>query len=590
MERTQTLGFVLIFVVLVAWMWLNTPTTPPAQRPHSVDTLAQKSPAPTPLPALLPSADTSRPTGRFFAGRERGAEEIVVVETDLIRAELSTHGASIRRWELKQHRTWDNRTVQIVDHNGGDPGILFGTMDGKTLASRDLYFNLATTTRSVRLDGNNFEFEIKFVLPAANGGTITKSYRFRNDTYGADVQYAFVGMDAVIANYEYQVTWDRSLPYAERNSVDESGFAAGYAYAGKELTEIDATKPDQPVSKSLSGQVDWVATRNKYFGVALLPVTPLTEGAILEGRRTTAPDNGVVEHYGVALRMPFRGTPAETARVRLFAGPLDHSILTSYNKGLENIMSLGWAWLIRPIAEYVFLPLFKGIHYVIPNWGIVIILFALIIKVLLHPLTKSSMRSMKKMQALQPLMEEIKEKYKDDPAKMNQAVMNLYKEYGVNPAGGCLPVLLQLPIMYALYAMFRSVIDLRHAHFLGWITDLSVPDILVTLPFHVPLFGFSEVSGIAILMGITMFVQQKMTVKDPRQQMMVWMMPVMMTLVFNSFPSGLNLYYAVFNVLSIGQQLWTNRQDEEPLRKVEPKKKSRGGIFKYTGDLPRLKR
>jgi YidC/Oxa1 family membrane protein insertase len=145
--------------------------------------------------------------------------------------------------------------------------------------------------------------------------------------------------------------------------------------------------------------------------------------------------------------------------------------------------------------------------------------------------------------------------------------------------------------MYALYAVFRGAIELRQASFVGWITDLSVPDIIYHLPFMIPLIGIQDISGIAVIMGATMFIQQKMTIKDPRQKTMVWMMPIMMTFLFNGFPSGLNLYYAVFNVLAIGQQvLINNQEDSEPLRKVEPKKKTRGGIFKFTKDLPRLKK
>jgi YidC/Oxa1 family membrane protein insertase len=162
----------------------------------------------------------------------------------------------------------------------------------------------------------------------------------------------------------------------------------------------------------------------------------------------------------------------------------------------------------------------------------------------------------------------------------------------VNPAGGCLPVLLQFPILIALYNVFRATIELRQGGFVWWITDLSIPDRIFRLPFEIPFFGIRDVSGLALLMGITMFVQQKQTVKDPRQKAMVWMMPIMMTLLFNGFPSGLNLYYFVFNVLSIGQQMMINRQtDDQPLRKVEPKKKKSGGIFAKLGkDLPRLKK
>ncbi|OGU30285.1 MAG: hypothetical protein A2X67_12335 [Ignavibacteria bacterium GWA2_55_11] len=595
MERSQTLGFILIFVVLVIWMWMNTSAPKPVAEPPaagSVKDSAKSPPAKTEtIRAKEPAELTSSP-GLFFAGRDKGYERLFTVETDQFRAVISNKGGTIRSWELKNHKTWDGRPVEMVDRRTGDFGLLFGTSDGKTLKSNDLYFDAPGILPVTTLDKNNFEFEIVFTLPTSNGGRLVKAYRFSNDKSGADVRYEFYNLGAVIANYEVQVTWDHGVPFAEHNSVDESGFAAAYAFGGNELTEIDASTEGERVVKDLGGHVDWVAARNKYFGVALIPMSPKTEGAVLEGVRTSAPDNGIIESYGIALRMPFTGGASETVAVRLFVGPLDHKLLKSYENGLENIMSLGWAWVIRPLAEYVFLPLFIGIHYVVPNWGFVIIIFSIIIKIALHPLTRSSMKSMKKMQALQPMIKEIQEKHKDDPTKMGQAVTGLYKEYGVNPAGGCLPMLLQMPIMYALYAMFRSAIDLRQAAFVGWITDLSVPDVLFSLPFHLPLFGIKDLSGIALLMGITMFVQQKMTVmSDPRQKMMAWMMPIMFTLLFNSFPSGLNLYYAVFNVLAIVQQYWTNKQhEEEPLRKVEQKKKSRGGIFKYVKDIPRLKR
>jgi YidC/Oxa1 family membrane protein insertase len=418
-----------------------------------------------------------------------------------------------------------------------------------------------------------------------------KKLKFRNEEYGFETEIQLLNLNPVIANYQYEVTWEHGIRYAEKNSVDESGFAAAYAFAGSELTEIDAAKNDQKVQKEFSGAVDWVAARNKYFAVAMIPTGNISDGAYLEGTRTAMPDNGIKETYGVSLKMPYKGGTNEQSSFKVFLGPLQHSVLKSYNKGLENIMSLGWAWLIRPISEYVMLPIFTAIHYVVPNWGLVIIIFSILIKLAMHPLSKSQMKSMKKMQKLQPLMDELRTKYKDDPQKMNQSIMNLYKEYGVNPAGGCLPLLLQMPIMYALYAVFRGAIELRQANFVGWIKDLSIPDIIYHLPFKLPLIGIQDISGIAVIMGITMFIQTKMTTKDPRQKAMVWMMPIMMTFLFNGFPSGLNLYYAVFNVLGIGQQLLINKQeDNEPLRKVELKKKTRGGIFKFAKDLPRLKK
>jgi YidC/Oxa1 family membrane protein insertase len=199
------------------------------------------------------------------------------------------------------------------------------------------------------------------------------------------------------------------------------------------------------------------------------------------------------------------------------------------------------------------------------------------------------MESMKRMQKLQPMMDEIREKYKDDPHKMNSSIMNLYKEYGVNPAGGCLPMLMQLPIMYALFAVLRGSIQLRQAGFIWWIKDLSVPDVIMTLPVRLPILG-QDLSGIVLIMGVSMFFQSKMTITDPRQKATVWMMPIMMTLVLNSLPSGLNLYYAMFNILAIGQQILVNKKhNDEPLRKVDPKKKKRGGFLARLPQMPKVK-
>jgi len=593
MDRQSTIGFVLIFIVLVVWMWLNAPVQKPkpmeqpaksGQTIDSIKTNWQKPPE-------AKEKQATNPYGKFFSDRAKGTEKIISIETDFYFAEISTKGGMLRKWELKKFYTWDKHPIQLVDYTqNGDFTVLLTTTDGRVINTKDLYFDVQAPSNNIKIEGN-FEFEITFILPSSNGGRLVKKMKFRNEEYGFETEIQLLNLNSVIANYQYEVAWEHGIRYAEQNSVDESGFAAAYAYTGNELTEIDAAKVDQKVQKEFSGAVDWVAARNKYFAIAIIPTGNVSEGAYIEGTRSAMPDNGVKETYGISLKMPYKGSVSEQSTFKVFLGPLQHGVLKSYNKGLENIMSLGWAWLIRPISEYVMLPIFTAIHYVVPNWGLVIIIFSVLIKLAMHPLSKSQMKSMKKMQKLQPLMDELRTKYKDDPQKMNQSIMNLYKEYGVNPAGGCLPLLLQMPIMYALYAVFRGAIELRQASFVGWIKDLSIPDIIYHLPFKLPLIGIQDISGIALIMGATMFIQQKMTIKDPRQKTMVWMMPIMMTFLFNGFPSGLNLYYAVFNVLAIGQQVLINKQDnDEPLRKVEAKKKTRGGIFKYAKDLPRLKK
>jgi YidC/Oxa1 family membrane protein insertase len=590
MDRQATAGFILIFVVLMVWMYLNAPPpSPPGQAalPDSTKEEIQAEPRLVAAEQKQPKAGENR-FGKFFSDRVAGAERIMTIETDLYKAILSSKGAVLKEWELKGFQTWRGDPVQLVDYESpGEISIRFMTTDGRLVNTRDLYFD-PEQRGTIRLSGKD-EREIRFVLPALNGGRLVKIFTFRNGSYDFDVRVEFQGLADVVANYKYELTWESGLRYTERNSIEESSFAAAHVFAAGEHAELNASSAGEYLKADHQGKVDWVATNTKYFVLAMLPKSIETSAAYLEGMGSSAPDHGLAERYGVILELPFKGGAMERGDILVYLGPADYDLLSSYDIGLENVIYLGWTWIVRPISVYIMLPVFVFLHSFIPNWGIVLIIFAIVIKIALHPLTKSSMSSMRKMQVLQPKLEEIRERYKDDPQKMNAQIMGLYREYGVNPAGGCLPLLLQFPILIALYNVFRSAIELRQASFFWWIEDLSVPDRLFTLPFTIPLFGVQEVSGLALLMGITTFIQQKMSVKDPRQKAMVWMMPVMMTLLFNGFPAGLNLYYFVFNLLSIGQQMYVNKQHEgEPLRKVEPKKKGRGGLFGRLGDIPRI--
>ena len=591
MDRQSTIGFVLITLVLIGWMWLQTPSPGERQTVRQDTTAVQAVPAPeTVPPPTIRERGHADSLGRFFAARQQGRERVIVVETDLYRAELTTLGGTFRTWQLRKFKSWDGHPVQLIDFAAGrDLSVLFTSSDGKLVNTSQLYFDAdGVPGVAVTLSGTDSR-TLTMTLPVEGGGALVKRYTFRNGTYLVDTEIEFRKLAEVVSNFEYQVVWEHGVRYAEGNSVDESTFAMAYASSGGEITELDVSGIGKTDNRDLNGRTAWVATRNKYFGVALIAPGDVAQGAYLEGDHRAEANGGSVERYAVALKMPYRGQPTETARVTVFMGPLEYDGIKDLGIGLEKIMNLGAAWIIRPISEYVMIPLFKVLKAVIPNYGWVIVVFSLIIKVVLHPLTKSSMSSMRRMQALSPMMNEIREKHKDNPEKMNQGVMNLYKEYGVNPASGCLPLLLQMPIMFALYSVLRSSIELRQANFMGWITDLSIPDALMKLPFTIPIFGIHEVSGLALIMGVTMFIQQKMTVTDPRQKSMVYVMPVMFTLLFNNFPSGLNLYYLVFNILSIGQQTWINkRHGNEPLRKVEPKKKS-GLMSRIAKDLPKLK-
>ncbi len=596
MDKQTTIGFILIGLILLIWMWISVP--PPKPRVPVVDTTLVPQQKAVDTVRSVERRKEEKGTaidtlGTYFAHSSKGEEKILVVESDLYRAEISTKGGVIRKWELKRYLTWDKYPVQLVDfEKGGDLSILFTSSDGKLINTRGLYFDGRFNNWDKITLRSGAEQTVELQLKINETSQLVKTFKFSGDRYSFDFAVRFENMQAIVSNFEYQIIWENGLRQTEENSIDEAAFAAAYAQIGGELVEFDASSTGSPRALSPSGSTDWVAARTKYFAVAIISADKKATGAYLTGARAPLPNHGVRENYSIGLKQPFKGSVNEVANCTVFLGPLDYSVIKGYDVELERIMRFGLEWIIRPIAVYFMLPIFTFLHDFIPNYGVVIIVFTILIRGLLYPLTHSSMKSMKKMQALQPMMMELKEKYKEDPQRMNREVMKLYKEYGVNPASGCLLLLPQLPILYALYMVFRAAIELRQSAFVLWIDDLSRPDILVHLPFTVPLLGFSALSGLALFMGITMFIQQKMSVKDPRQKMMIWFLPLMMTWLFNSLPSGLNLYYSVFNVLAIAQQIWITKQGggQTVLRKVDDsKRKGPKGVFSRIA-VPKLKR
>ena len=450
---------------------------------------------------------------------------------------------------------------------------MFTSKDGKIINTKTHQFNFVKKLPARITLKENESYKIDLSLPSANG-EIIKSFTFKNNEYVFDFDVELKNMNDVVANYEYQVEWENGLLYSERNSYDESSVAKSFVYSGGELTELDVANIGENLEISPNGNTDWVATRTKYFALAIIPQDKKATSAFLSGKHYEAKPMGSVEKYTIALTLPFKGEQNHKTNFKIFLGPLEYSLIKKLNYNLEEIMTLGWSW-IRPITVYIFIPLFNFLHGFISNYGILIIIFTLVLKILMFPLTRSTTKSMQKMQALAPMVEEIKQKYKEDQSQANIQVMKLYRDYGANPAGGCLPLLLQMPILSALYSLFSNAIELRQSNFVFWMSDLSVPDVIFSLPFKIPLLGLQDFSGLALAMGVTMFLQQKMTITDPRQKALVWMMPVMMTLLFNNFPAGLNLYYFAFNIFAISEQIYyKNKKMKEPLKKVEKKGKS----------------
>ncbi|MBD3290139.1 membrane protein insertase YidC, partial [candidate division KSB1 bacterium] len=315
-------------------------------------------------------------------------------------------------------------------------------------------------------------------------------------------------------------------------------------------------------TNEIEGKIDWVAIRTKYFASIIFPDTEDDISARLSGATESFGDEKVDKTFKAFLemRMPYSSRDSEIRNFQVYLGPLDYYLVKQYDDGFDEIMGYGPA-IIRPFAKLT-IRVFRFLHGFIPNYGVVLIVFSILVKIVVYPLTRKSYVAMREMQKLQPLMTEMREKYKNDPQRLNKEMMALYKEHGVNPLSGCLPTLLQMPLLWAIFLVFRNTIQLRQAEFIWWINDLSSPDTIL-LPFSMPLIG-NELHIIPLLMGATMFIQQRMTMKDPKQKAMVYFMPIFLTFIFYNFPSGLNLYYTLFNLFSMLQQKLTSDKHDIP--------------------------
>ncbi len=583
MDKNTSLAFVLIGLILIVWLYFNSPTQVPKQQKSKADTTAvtKKDTLATKEPAQKQEQQKQTEAEVSPFGGTPLPEKIITIETDLARIELTTKGARIRRYFLNNYKTWYhneldpkdtnyyNQHVQLVNtsKNGGDFNIIFVTKEGKLVNTSSLDFSTSSSNYIYKISGKD-SLALNFVFAADNGKEIKKNFVFFGDNYASKVNIELDNMENVISSYRYDLVWQNGINFVEENSVDEARNSQAAVFSADELETIKAKAGGEKVTKDINGKVDYVAMKNKYFAMILAPANPSSDGgAYFEGSEKKLNNEDVREYYSASLKVPFKNQKIQKDSFTLYLGPVDYYLLKDYKRNFQQIFEfgsfLGLKFIIRPISEYVMLPLFRFLSSFISNWGLVIIIFSILIKFALHPLTRQSLKSMKKMQMLQPKINELKEKFKDNPQKIQQETMKLYSTYGINPMGGCLPSLLQMPILVALWSLFNVTIEIRQQPFIFWIKNLSSPDVIFRLPFKFPLFNVDAVSGLAVLMGITMFIQQKMSIKDPSQKAMIYVMPVMFTLMFMGFPSGLNLYYFMFNLLSIAQQYYVNKKHDK---------------------------
>lgn len=619
MDKKSIIGFVLISIILIAWLlWMQSnqqSRIPPSQQKSqeqvqdkTADTQIVKkdSVIKEQKPDTLSKSNSLidkygnvfyRHSIEYALGDSlKSQEKIIMLENNKVKMEFTNHGGMIRKLTTKEFNTWDGEPVQLIDWKAGkELSLVFTTKEGKVVDTRDMLFSSSYSPwQNVNIEtDSNFKLVYELNIAEDSSEKIVITYSFKPGSYEYNVDYEFVNPGNYIPNQKYEVFWSTSLNLTEFRSDEEATFSSAFSYMGGELTEFTAGNfgEKEKTEEKLTGNTQYVSSRNKYFGIFIIPLNRFADGAILSGYKEHLKDEGLRNHYSISSVMEIKDIKSEKSSFQILITPIDYKILSSYNKELQMTMRFSLDFIVRPIALYLIIPFFTFLHSFIPNYGIVIIVFSIVLKIILHPLTKKQMDSMKRMGQLSPKINAIREKYKDDASKANSQIMKLYKEEGVNPAGGCLPLLLQLPILYALFGVFRSTIELRQADFIWWINDLSAPDVILTLPFKIPIFGINQIAGLATLMGITMFIQQKMTVTDPKQKAFVYIMPIMLTLLFFSFPSGLNLYYFIFNLLSIAQQIYTTKYKKEeppsPDKMLKPKRK---GFMEKLGEIAEKQR
>lgn len=545
MEKRLILAIVLSFIVLLAFQALFF-KQPPEQKNAEVPAQGQAAPKSVPLPAVQSKAAADQPQASPVPPPKTSAgapttplpvvaaqrEESVLVETSLFKAVWSNNGGVLRSWKLKRYLDDKGENMELVF-----PGPADGNRYPFSLATDDPEFAgqvnnalFVAPVKSLKIaDGKRAE--IRFEYADSQGNKVEKLFTFQGGRYDFGVTINVLKNGKKI---DPLVLWGPGLGVPLTAEEMKKRFATGVGLAVRasgKVFRVDEQKytPQQ----NAFNFAEWSAYEDNYFAAMFINPSPTGSAIFLQELK----ENAAPRYFLVA------SVPSS-----VFIGPKEYALLKSLGPNTKALVNFGF---FGSIAE-ILLILIRWIHQFVPNWGFAIIVLTFIVKVIFFPLTYSSTKSMSKMQEIQPKIKALRNKYKNakrDIAQrraMNEEMMKLYKEHGINPAGGCLPMLIQIPVFWGLFRMLVVAVEFRHSPFVFWIKDLSLKDPTYITP---------------ILMGATQFISQKMTptAGDPTQARIMLIMPVIMTIFFMSFQSGLVLYWLTSNVLQIGQQYIMNR-------------------------------
>jgi YidC/Oxa1 family membrane protein insertase len=531
MEKRAIIAVVLSIAVFYAYYFLF-PPAPKVIPKQSAKQAATQTPITT---ASERNVTPSIPQSLTQTGPSVAKD--VFVDTDLYRAVFSSQGASIKSFVLKKFResnTADGKNVTLINETNPALYALKTGSQGISLSPSAIY---TTSLNNLTVNGKE-QRTLDFIYTSANGYTVKKTYNIHGDGYN-------IGLDTQIINNSSNTETGKlelMFPYHVGDKDKQSRFEVSGAvtFANNEFKSLKLKDLESgPIV--FDKNISWTGFADKYF----LSVV-LSNGNNINEVRTVKGTENYMDSMIMSPQFSIASGQTYSVSYRLFLGPKELDILKAQGNNLEQALNLGWFSAIAKPLLYVLKFFYKYTH----NYGVAIIIITVILKILFFPLTHKSYKSMKEMQKLQPKMLELREKYKDDREALNRATMELYKTHKVNPLGGCLPMVVQIPVFFALYKALMFSIELRHAPFIFWITDLSAKD-----PYYIT----------PIIMGVTMFIQQKMTpsTMDPTQAKVMLALPIVFTFMFLNFPSGLVLYWLVNNILTIAQQAYINRLIKE---------------------------
>ncbi len=457
------------------------------------------------------------------------------IQNDRFHVTFTSEGAAITSWVLVAYKDAVRKTPVDLVPTGSRAFQVLVEVGMKAIDFSAAPFALVQDDMAAGV--------LSFVAQDSSGVRVTKTYRLDPDSHLLDAEVR-VSAPSELGPIRYRIGWGPPLPMTELYAKQQQ--IQGVAYLGTKLESVPASKLGPSGEKAVPpGNVRWIANRSKYFIAAVIPDSGTVSDVVFRSA-----GDGFVAAWMAGAAPP----GSEVVRhSRIYAGPIHYETLLAVGSGLDEVANLGWQWM-RPLSVLM-LKLLNLLYKAIPNYGVGIIVLAAATKLIFYPLTQSSLRSMKVMHRLQPEVKAIQERHKEDPMKMNKMMMALYKEHKVNPMGGCLPMLLQVPVFIALYNVLLFSIELRASGFVGYIQDLSEPDVL----FQVGAFSLHLMP---IIMTASTFILQTQTPTAPNQKAMMYVMPFFMLFFMYTFPSGVILYWTVNNLLSALQQYLVNLADD----------------------------